>query len=304
MNSIISIAGVSKSYSGHAALKNIDLEIPSQGIFGLLGPNGAGKTTLIRILTQIIRPDSGNLFYKGVPLYEGHAAYIGYLPEERGLYKKMKAEEQLIYLGRLKDLTLAEAKTRTRTWLKKLGMEAWKDKTIGELSKGMQQKIQFIAAVLHGPELIILDEPFSGFDPINSELITNEILAMKSEGRSIVFSTHRMETVESLCDHIVLIHQGENILAGDLRTVKQQFKKNIFRLEGKGVLAQSSEVYTVVSQEVHKDGTISAQLKIAPGCEPNQLLVALMQQVQVRSFMEELPSMHEIFISQVNNQPA
>jgi ABC-2 type transport system ATP-binding protein len=298
---IIDVTDVTKNYGRHCALNKVNLQIPSQGIFGLLGPNGAGKTSLIRILTQIILPDSGTVLYAGNPLQHKHAALIGYLPEERGLYKKMGVAEQLVYFGRLRNMSKWDARIKVLAWLEKLQLAAWKENIVADLSKGMQQKVQFIAAVLHDPELIILDEPFSGFDPINSEIITEEILELKKKGSTIIFSTHRMETVESLCDSIALIHHGETILNGTLKDIKQKFKKHIFRIEGWGKVMPLPEMFEILSMNSSDNYSI-VYLKLKPGYQYNDLLLAIMPHLSICMFREELPSMNDIFILQVNNK--
>src|SRR5690606_17798246 len=221
---ILSIENVSKHYAQHVALDNVSVNVPTQSIFGLLGPNGAGKTTLIRIITQIIEADNGKIQVNGQPLATHHVYEIGYLPEERGLYKKMKVGEQLLYLAQLKGLDKKEAMERIKVWFKKFDIGDWWGKNIEDLSKGMQQKIQFIATVLHRPKLIILDEPFSGFDPINANLIKDEILELRENGSTIIFSTHRMESVEALCDHIALINKSQKILDGSKKEIKNRFR--------------------------------------------------------------------------------
>src|SRR6187401_712979 len=217
MNDILTIENIVKQYAGHRALDDVSMNIPQGSVFGLLGPNGAGKTSLIRIVTQITAPDSGRLLFKGSPLNSEHIRHMGYLPEERGLYKKMEVGEQALYLGQLKGLSRAEAMKRLKYWFEKFEMQSWWEKKIEELSKGMQQKVQFITTILHEPDFLILDEPFTGFDPINAELVKNELLALSRKGATIVLSTHRMESVEELCSHISLINQGKKILEGSVK---------------------------------------------------------------------------------------
>src|SRR5579863_504763 len=232
--SLLSLQYVTKQYGPYRAADDVSFEIPKGRIFGLLGPNGAGKTTLIRMITRILYPDSGSIFFNGSPITDEDTAYIGYMPEERGLYKKMKVGEHLVYLGRLKGLPKQRAKENVNYWLKKFEIENWYGKNIEELSKGMSQKVQFIATVLHDPQLLILDEPFSGLDPINSKLIEEEIRAMSATGKTIIFSTHRMEQVEEICDEIVLVNKGRKILEGEVRELKQRFKENKFRVSFNG----------------------------------------------------------------------
>ena len=222
---------VSKSFANHYALDNVSIHVREQSIFGLLGPNGAGKTTLIRIINQIIGPDSGKLYIKGVPLSSYHTEDIGYLPEERGLYKKMKVGEQALYLAQLKGISKSDAYARLKSWFEKFGIEDWWNKRIEELSKGMAQKVQFIITVVHAPSLLIFDEPFSGFDPINAEMLKNEILELKNKGATIIFSTHNMSSVEELCDDIALINKSKVILSGNVHEIKRQYSSNIYQLK-------------------------------------------------------------------------
>ncbi len=293
---ILEIQNLNKTYGNQKALSDISLTIPKGGIFGLLGPNGAGKTTLIRIINQIIEGDSGEVFFKGEILQSKHISRIGYLPEERGLYKKMKVWDQLVYFARLKDMPAALAKERVGYWLKKMDIISWKDKRIDDLSKGMAQKVQFISTIIHEPELLILDEPFSGFDPLNAEIIKNEIIELKEKGITIVLSTHRMESVELLCDQIAMIHRSHKILEGRLTDIKQQFRPNTYEvtLSGiTGILPDRMNARTVNGNAV---------FSLALGQDsPNSTLTALMQYGEVVGFKEILPSMEEIFIQQIKN---
>lgn len=299
---ILTAENISKSYASHKALENVSLKIPEQSIFGLLGPNGAGKTTLIRIITQIIEADSGRITINGEPLSPKHIGYIGYLPEERGLYKKMKVGEQLLYLAQLKGLKKKEAMVRIKAWFEKFDIGSWWDKNIEDLSKGMQQKIQFIATILHEPKLIILDEPFSGFDPINANLIKDEILNLRKEGSTIIFSTHRMESVEELCDDIALINRSKKILDGSKKDIKNTYKSNTFHIEHKNPLTLDDPGSKVISSEAQGDNFYKTLIQI-PGEEtPNRLLQLLINQVEVRTFIEQIPSINEIFISMVNEK--
>ena len=234
--SFLEINEVSKFYQTHKALDHVSLSVPEVSIYGLLGPNGAGKTSLIRIINQITAPDTGSITFDNEPLNTEHIYKIGYLPEERGLYKKQKVWEQMIYFGQLKGLSLAEAKKRSEEWLVKFDLREWKNKKVEELSKGMQQKVQFIITVLHKPKLLILDEPFTGFDPINSEIIMNEIKSLKAQGTTILYSTHRMESVEEICDHICLINKSKKILDGSVKEIKKQNSKNLFELVFEGLM--------------------------------------------------------------------
>lgn len=254
MQPFIEIINVSKSYSDYKALNNVSFNVPKQSIFGLLGPNGAGKTTLIRILNQITAPDEGRIMFDGTPLSQRHVSMIGYLPEERGLYKKMKVGEQAVYLAQLKGLDAKTAEKRLKYWFGKFEIGSWWNKKVEELSKGMQQKIQFIVTVIHEPKLLIFDEPFSGFDPINVNLLKNEILDMRDKGATILFSTHNMASVEELCDNIMLINKGKMLLEGGVTEIKQQFKNNIFELTMQNVSEEVHlpECYNIMSCEKNK----------------------------------------------------
>jgi ABC-2 type transport system ATP-binding protein len=290
---------ITKTYGSHRALNEVSLNIPRQSIFGLLGPNGAGKTTFIRIINQIIEPDTGEIFINGQKLNPGHISRIGYLPEERGLYKKMKVGEQLVYFGQLRGLKKHEAIKRSKTWTDKLEISAWWNKKIEALSKGMAQKIQFIATVLHEPDLIILDEPFSGFDPINANLIKDEILALREKGSTIIFSTHRMESVEELCEYIALINNSEKILEGRKQDIKRQFSTNTFIIQYKGALNGLAEQFEILNSVPVEEDLRESYVKLADDQTPNHLLHSLIQQVEVHSFVEKVPTIGEIFISQV-----
>ena len=296
---ILEVQNISKSYAAHTALKEVSLSVPGQSVFGLLGPNGAGKTTLIRIITQIIEPDRGQVFIKGEKLNPDHILKIGYLPEERGLYKKMKTGEQLLYLSRLKGLKAADARQRIKHWLKRLEMEQWAGKNIEDLSKGMQQKIQFIATVLHEPELIILDEPFSGFDPVNANLIKDEILELRRKGSTIIFSTHRMESVEEMCDHIALINKSQKILDGTKSDIKNAYRNNTYIVEHDQYLNEGGADYTILEQLQPEGSFFRSVIQTTPGFSPNHLLVLLLEQAEIRRFEEKIPSINEIFISKV-----
>jgi ABC-2 type transport system ATP-binding protein len=291
---------VSKRYTNHLALDNVSLTIPRQTIFGLLGPNGAGKTTLIRIINQIINSDSGEISLFGEPLQEKHIGTIGYLPEERGLYKKLKVGEQLIYLAQLKGLSRKTATEKSKAWIKKFEVTDWWNKKVEDLSKGMAQKVQFISTVMHEPRLIILDEPFSGFDPVNAQLITREILELKEKGCTIIFSTHRMETVEDLCDHIALIDKSKKILEGSKKQVKETYRTNTYWVEHQGMLnLSSSDKYQLMEQREVEDTYYKSIVKIIGNGSPNQLIRDLTEVTEVHSFIEKIPTMSEIFISLV-----
>jgi len=295
---LLQINNISKAYSAHQALKNVSISIPDQSIFGLLGPNGAGKTTLIRIINQIIDADEGVVLINNEPLTPAHVRAIGYLPEERGLYKKMKVGEQLTYLGQLRGLSAKEAKQRGVEWCKKLDISEWWGKKVEDLSKGMAQKIQFIATVLHEPKLIILDEPFSGFDPVNAEMIKDEILELRDKGSTIIFSTHRMESVEELCDHIALINNASKILDGKKIDVKKAHKDGSFLVEYKGTLSSMPGIEILGSEETDF-GLTRCTLKSDSNQNPNDLINQLINQVEVHSFIEKIPSINDIFISKV-----
>lgn len=295
MNALVA-EHITKRYASHLALDDISLAIPEKTIFGLLGPNGAGKTTLIRIINQIINADSGEITVFGERLLPKHIGAIGYLPEERGLYKKMKVGDQLIYLAQLKGLSRKEAIDKSKTWVKKFDITTWWNKKIEDLSKGMAQKVQFISTVMHEPRLIILDEPFSGFDPVNAQLITQEILALKDLGCTIIFSTHRMETVEDLCDHIALIDKSKKILEGSKKEVKQRYRTNTYWVEHKGALRAPSS-FDVVEQKLIDDDYYRSVVKSS--VPPNDLIRELTTVTEVHSFVERIPTMSEIFIQLV-----
>jgi len=293
---MLEIRQLNKTYGAHRALTDLDLQVPEAGIFGLLGPNGAGKTTLIRIINQIIEQDSGEVILDGQPLSGEAIRKIGYLPEERGLYKKMGVWDQLIYFARIKGLSAAEAKQRVNHWLEKFEIASWKNKKIEDLSKGMAQKIQFIATVIHAPRVLILDEPFSGFDPVNAALLKNEILELKKAGTTILLSTHRMESVELLCDQVAMIHKSRKILDGSIREIKSRFRP----LEIRASLQQlNQELPAAWKIEASEEGKVDLLLPLN-GQSPNQLLQELMNFGEVISFQERFPSMEEIFIQQVN----
>lgn len=297
--------GITKRYAAHVALTDVSVTIPEKSIYGLLGPNGAGKTTLIRIINQIINADAGEIKIFGENLSEKHIGVIGYLPEERGLYKKMKVGDQLMYLAQLKGLSRTEAFERIKKWLIKFEIKDWWDKKIEDLSKGMAQKVQFISTVLHEPRLIILDEPFSGFDPVNAQLITKEILELKEKGSTIIFSTHRMETVEDLCDHIALIDKSHKILEGSKKQVKEQYRSNLFVVESRGTFTLGGQ-YTILSQTALGDDHYKSVIQMdgkgstpAGRADTNKFLSDLIGVTEVHGFFEKVPTMSEIFISLV-----
>jgi ABC-2 type transport system ATP-binding protein len=294
-----------KKYYNHVALNDVSISIKENRIFGLLGPNGAGKTSLIRIINQITGPDSGKVYFNGERLNPEHISQIGYLPEERGLYKKMKVGEQAIYLAQLKGLDKLSAKKAIKKWFEKFEIEGWWDKNVEDLSKGMQQKIQFITSVLHEPKLLILDEPFSGFDPINTNLIKQEILNLRDNGSTIIFSTHNMESVEEICDDIALIHQSKKILDGEIHTIKQEHKKGIYTIEFKGNwISFSNALWTgfeLLSQSKNH-GNLVAEVRTIGNNNSKELLNSLVNAVEIVKFEEKIPSMNEIFIDQVKQQ--
>ena len=305
MSTILEVNKVVKKYGDYTALNEVSLTVPKGSIYGLLGPNGAGKTSLIRIINQITMPDSGEIILDGEKLQPKHIHHIGYLPEERGLYKTMKVGEQCLYLAQMKGLSKAEAKTQLDYWFDRLEIQGWWNKKIQELSKGMAQKIQFVVCVLHKPKLLIFDEPFSGFDPVNANLIKDEILALREQGSTIIFSTHRMESVEELCDHIALIHKSNKLIEGKLDDVKKQFRTNSFEV---GILTDNVEglMYDItqkhtVSQTNFKSLNNELKLEIQLGkATPNELLNILTQRGQVTHFVEKIPSVNDIFIQTVS----
>ena len=303
MPSILQINNVTKKYSNHIALNNVSINIPEKSVFGLLGPNGAGKTSLIRIINQITGPDAGEIIFKGEKLNQKHISQIGYLPEERGLYKKMPVGEQVLYLAQLKGLKKAEAKKRLLYWFEKFEMQTWWKKKIEELSKGMQQKVQFIVTVIHEPELLILDEPFSGFDPINAQLIKNEILDLRKKGATVIFSTHNMGSVEELCDNITLLNKSEKILDGTVKEIRKTFRTNTYKISFKGNLMGFTNAMWAGGEILEKtieDGVNTVILKLANNVSATQLLQAVIPTCEIHSLNEIIPSMNDIFISKVN----
>jgi len=307
MSTILEVNKVVKQYGDYVALNEVSLTVPKGSIYGLLGPNGAGKTSLIRIINQITMPDRGKIILDGEPLQPKHVQYIGYLPEERGLYSSMKVGEQCLYLAQMKGLSKAEAKKQLEYWFDRLDIKGWWNKKIQELSKGMAQKIQFVVCVLHKPKLLIFDEPFSGFDPVNANVIKDEILALKEEGATIIFSTHRMESVEELCDDIALIHKSNKLIEGKLIDVKRKHKTNRFEV---GILSDNVEglMYDVtqkfkVGEANFKSLNDEIKLEIQLGnATPNELLHVLSQRGQVMHFVEKIPSVNDIFIQTVTSQ--
>ena len=307
MNNLLEVDNVSKNFGNFSALTNVSLNIPKNSIFGLLGPNGAGKTTLIRIINQITFPDSGHVMFDGELLEPNHVKFIGYLPEERGLYKSMRVSEQALYLAQLKGLSFLEAKKQLKYWFEKLEISHWWDKKIQELSKGMAQKIQFIVTVMHRPKLLIFDEPFSGFDPINANVIKDEILQLRDEGATIIFSTHRMESVESLCDNIALIDKSQKILDGKLSEIKRNHKTNSFEVglitkqktTLKKLISQRFEVTNANFKSLEDD--LKLNIKLGLNDSSDELLSFLCQNSSVNHFKELIPDINDIFIQTVNN---
>lgn len=307
MSNILEVRNVVKQYGNYTALNSVSLSVPTGSIYGLLGPNGAGKTSLIRIINQITMPDSGEVILDGRPLQPDDVAYIGYMPEERGLYKSMKVGEQCLYLAQLKGLSKNEAKNQLDYWFEKLEIQGWWNKKIQELSKGMAQKIQFVVTVLHQPKLLILDEPFSGFDPVNANLIKDEIIELNKKGTSVIFSTHRMESVEEMCDHIALIHQSNKLIEGKLTDVKKQFRSNSYDVgilsdNIEGLMYDLSQKFTL-SQTDFKSLNDELKLEINLGnATPNELLNILIGRGQVTHFVEKIPSVNDIFIQTVTQK--
>jgi ABC-2 type transport system ATP-binding protein len=305
---LLNVQHISKSFQNNLALQDVSLALEKNKIYGLLGPNGAGKTTLIRNITQIFFPDTGQIFFNGEKIAEKHQNQIGYMPEERGLYKKMKVGEQLMYFARLRDFTKIVAEQKIDYWLNKLDIQNWRNKTIEELSKGMQQKVQFVATVLHEPTLLILDEPFSGLDPINAEIIKNEIFELQQKGTTIIFSTHRMENVEEICEDIFLINNGKIILEGNVQYIKQQYKQHLIRVDINDI-SSSASLNEASNKKISSDIDIIEQsnshliIKQKENQTINDLLkVLLTNNIEIQGMTEILPSINEIFIQTVKNE--
>jgi len=305
MDNLLVAENICKQFGNFTALNNVSITIPRESIFGLLGPNGAGKTTFLRIINQITMPDSGKVYLDGKPLHPNDVSHIGYLPEERGLYKSMKVGEQALYLARLKGLTKAEAKERLDYWFNKLDITHWWDKKIQELSKGMAQKVQFVITVLHRPKLLIFDEPFSGFDPVNADLIKNEILQLRNEGATILFSTHRMESVEELCDYMALIHESNKLLDGKVDDIKRAHKTNTFEVgmnpfnENELLTDLKGNFKIDKAQFKSLSDDLKLNIQIKPNESPNDLLQYLITKSRVNHFVEVVPSVNDIFIKTV-----
>ena len=309
MDNILVTKDVTKHFGKHVALNKVSLEIPKNSIYGLLGPNGAGKTTLIRIINQIMYPDQGKVYFEGELLKPKHISTIGYLPEERGLYKGMRVGEQVLYLAQLKGLTKMEAKKRLKYWFERLDIGDWWNKKVQELSKGMAQKIQFIVTVLHEPKLLIFDEPFSGFDPINANIIKDEIINLKANGTSIIFSTHRMESVEELCEYITLIHQAEKILDGKLSDIKKAYKNNVFKVglhaeDVEGLLPLLCDKFNIITSGIClEDNQLEFTIQI-PTNDSGEILAFLAKRSNINQFVEIVPSVNEIFIQTIQDKDA
>ena len=298
----LEVKEVNKTFVNHQALNKVSLNVPEGKIFGLLGPNGAGKTTLIRIINNITLPDTGEIFFNGSPLKPEHVQHIGYLPEERGLYKKMKTGEQALYFAQLKGMKRSEAIEKLKYWFRKFEIENWWNKKVEELSKGMQQKVQFIVTILHEPKLLIFDEPFSGFDPINVNILKEEILNLKKNGSTIIFSTHNMASVEELCDNIALINKSKKVLDGNVQDIKQQFKQNVYDLHFKGNFDKFSASVTAdykIESVRKENGNTICRVKLLNETTTNQLLSAMLQYGEIVGMNEVIPSINDIFIQVV-----
>ena len=301
---LLKIENVTKRFANHVALDDVSLSIPKGSIYGLLGPNGAGKTTLLRIINRITAPDAGRVLLDGKEITQDDVRLIGYMPEERGLYKKMKVGEQAVFFARIKGLSRKEATEKLKAWFQKFGIEDWWNKDIGELSKGMAQKVQFITTVLHEPKLLIFDEPFSGFDPINANLLKEEILALRDKGATIIFSTHNMSSVEEVCDHITLIDKAKNILSGNVNEIRHKHGSNIFEISYRGeeeaLVKAMTEVCEVMESAPAPKGYNTMKVHIASDAEVRRVIAAANDSVEIRSFSEVIPSMNDIFIRAVN----
>lgn len=301
---LLTVQHVSKQYAGHKALDDVSLAIPQGSVYGLLGPNGAGKTTLIRIINRITAPDSGRVLLGDREIAPEDIRRIGYLPEERGLYKKMKVGEQAVFFARLKGLSRRDAIARLKVWFRKFGIEGWWDKKVEELSKGMAQKVQFIVTVLHEPELLIFDEPFSGFDPINANLLKEEILSLRDQGATIIFSTHNMSSVEEICDHISLINKSHNILSGNVDEIRRRHGSNIFEVHFRGDEGQLRERLASCCEILEGSESESVyralKLHVENDADVRAVIAAANEAVELRSFREIIPSMNDIFIRAVN----
>lgn len=304
MSNIITAEHITKRFSAHTALDDVSVEIPRGSVYGLLGPNGAGKTTLIRTINRITLPDEGQIFFDGKPITQQDIFRIGYLPEERGLYRKMKVGEQALFLAKLKGLSHHDALVRLKEWFTRLEIEDWWNKKVEDLSKGMAQKVQFIVTVLHRPELLIFDEPFSGFDPINANLLKEEILRLRDEGATVIFSTHNMASVEEICDHITLINKSHNILSGRVDDIRRAHGGNIFSVQYKGddkaLVERIGGVCEIIAQEESTTGYSSLKVHIERNEDVRSVVALINDTVEMRQFTETIPSMNDIFIRAVN----
>ena len=304
-NFVLEAKGVVKRYAAHTALKNVNIQVPGQCIFGLLGPNGAGKTSLIRIINQITGPDQGSIYINGDRLNQDHIKDIGYLPEERGLYKKMKVGDQALYLAQLKGMKKSAAKKELLRWFEKFDITNWWDKKVEELSKGMAQKVQFITTILHKPKLLIFDEPFTGFDPINTKLIKEEILKLRDEGATVILSTHNMESVEEICDQIALINNAENVLSGEMKKIKHDFSNKEYNIVFKGNVVSFANSFwggfELMSREQIAENTFEAKIRLLGDVKLNDFLTGIIPNCEVQSLHPIVPSMNDIFIQVVQN---
>ncbi len=302
MDNLVEVRNITKRFENHVALNDVSLTVRRGKIFGLLGPNGAGKTTLIRILNRITAPDSGEILFNGHPMNQGDVADIGYLPEERGLYRKMKVGEQAVYLARLKGLDKQEAERRLRIWFDKFDIMPWWNRKLEELSKGMAQKVQFIITVLHEPELLIFDEPFSGFDPVNAELLKQEILKLRDQGHTIIFSTHNMSSVEEICDDIALINHSEVVMQGGMRNIKDSFRTGLYELRTTTPLPHSDNQPYKITEHDNNHGIERYLLQANEGVSGNALVRTLSETADVRYFAEHVPSMNDIFLKVIGKE--
>ena len=293
---LLIVKDVVKKYGDYVALNNANITVPEGSIYGLLGPNGAGKTTLMRIINQITAPDSGQIIFDGEKLQKYHTSHIGYMPEERGLYKKMSVGEQALYLAQLKGMNYNEALKKLKFWFEKLKITGWWNKKVEELSKGMAQKIQFVVTIIHEPKLLIFDEPFSGFDPINAAIIRNEILELSRKGTTIIFSTHRMESVEEICNHIALINKSKTILEGSIDTIKKQFANNNYEVITKDLILEENDLYKVISTK----NNIS-HILLKEGVTGKEAIKKINSNYDILSFRKESPGMEEIFIKAIKD---
>mgnify|MGYP001403738456 CR=1 FL=1 len=299
---MLSVKNISKSYVGHKALDNVSLEIKKSSIFGLLGPNGAGKTSLIRVINQIINQDEGDILIDGRNITYEDVRKIGYMPEERGLYKKMKVGDFLLFMGKLKGLNRNQCIESAADWFEMLEVSNWWKKNIEDLSKGMSQKVQFISTVLHSPDLIILDEPFSGFDPINANLVKNNLLRLRDEGKTIIFSTHRMESVDEICDHLAMINNSKKILDGNTEQIKMDSKSNNYMITHNNVLIENKNIFDLVTSTKITDNIFESEVTLKKGKKSRDLIVDVSGKNNIISFNQRIPNMNDIFIMKVKEE--